>query len=239
MLLQATLNGPLSKRDHPTVPTTLGELVEDARRCARAGAGGFHVHPRDDDGREQLTAIVVDRTARAIRDATGLPVGVTTGEWIEPDLERRLALIKRWTAPDYATVNLSEAGSDQVMRALLEREIGIEAGVWTVQDVDRLASSGMADRLLRVCIEPVDLRASGAVEFVDEIHAALDRHGIGAPRLQHGDGDATWVLLTDAVRRGMATRIGLEDTVLLPDRTRASGNGALVLAARRLGAGDH
>ena len=33
-----------------------------------------------------------------------------------------------------------------------------------------------------------------------------------APLLQHGDGAATWRLLEDAVRAGIDTRIGLEDT---------------------------
>jgi hypothetical protein len=43
-----------------------------------------------------------------------------------------------------------------------------------------------------------------------------DRLGLEASRLQHGDGDATWVLLSDAIRRGIATRIGLEDTLYEP-----------------------
>jgi uncharacterized protein (DUF849 family) len=38
-------------------------------------------------------------------------------------------------------------------------------------------------------------------------------------------------------RRGIDTRIGLEDTVDGPDGSRADGNEALVRAARDLGAG--
>jgi uncharacterized protein (DUF849 family) len=45
------------------------------------------------------------------------------------------------------------------------------------------------------------------------------------------------VLLTDAVRRGLDTRIGLEDTLLGPSGERAANNEALVRAARELGAG--
>jgi uncharacterized protein (DUF849 family) len=54
MLLQATLNGPLTKSDHPSVPVTLEELVTDAADCAAAGARAFHVHPRDISGAEAL-----------------------------------------------------------------------------------------------------------------------------------------------------------------------------------------
>jgi uncharacterized protein (DUF849 family) len=45
------------------------------------------------------------------------------------------------------------------------------------------------------------------------------------------------VLLTDALRRGLDTRIGLEDTLYEPDGTRTRGNAALVRAACTLGAG--
>ena len=92
--------------------------------------------------------------------------------------------------------------------------------------------------MTRVLVEPVDVSAGDAVALVDEIHAALDRLGLTAPRLQHGDGEATWVLLRDAIRRGIDTRIGLEDTVDGPDGARADGNEALVRAARALGAGS-
>lgn len=234
LLLQATLNGALTKADHPAVPISLDELVDDASRCVRAGAGCFHIHPRDSEGREQLTADVVDRTAAAVREATGAPVGVTTGAWIEPDVQRRVELVRQWSAPDYATVNISEPGSELIMNALRQAGIGIEAGVWTVTDVRRLAESGMAEQLVRVCIEPVDLPAEGAAEFVAQIHRELDGQRIEAPRLQHGDGEATWVLLKDAIRRRISTRIGLEDTFDLPDGARTRDNEALVAAAHAL-----
>ena len=123
------------------------------------------------------------------------------------------------------------------MRSLLDAGVGIEAGVWTVQDAQRLASSGLSERVTRVLVEPVEVAAGDAVAVVAEIHAALDALGVSAPRLQHGDGEATWVLIADAVARGADTRVGLEDTLLEPDGGRTAGNAALVRAARRLGAG--
>jgi uncharacterized protein (DUF849 family) len=229
MLLQAALNGPWTKDDHPAVPLSIDELGRDAAACVAAGAGALHLHPRDADGRERLDAIVVDEVVKRVRVA-GVPVGVSTGAWIEPDLERRVALVGAWTAPDYASVNLAEEGADRIMRALLDAGIGIEAGVWSVEDAERLAATGLAGRVLRVLVEPVDAGAD-AVGVVSAIHAALDRLGVAAPRLQHGDGDATWVLLRDAVHRGLDTRIGLEDTRHEPDGARTSGNEALVRAA--------
>jgi uncharacterized protein (DUF849 family) len=238
VLLQAALNGPLAKDRHPGLPVSRQELARDGAACVAAGARAIHLHPRDADGAERLDAEVVDAVVAAVRDACGVPVGVSTGAWIEPDLERRLELLAGWSAPDYASVNLSEEGAAEAMRTLLDAGVGIEAGVWSVQDAERLAASGLGDRVTRILVEPVDVPAGEAVAVVDEIHAALDRLGLTAPRLQHGDGEATWVLLRDAIRRGLETRIGLEDAVEGPDGARTDGNEALVRAARDLGAGS-
>ena len=89
---------------------------------------------------------------------------------------------------------------------------------------------------VRVLVEPVDADPDDATALVARIHATLDRHEIHVPRLQHGDGGATWVLIADAVRRGLDTRVGLEDTLQLPGGSRADGNPALIAAARAMGA---
>lgn len=83
----------------------------------------------------------------------------------------------------------------------------------------------------------MDVRKTDAIPVVDAIREILDRAGVQAPRLQHGDGEATWILIEDAVRRGLDTRVGLEDTLYLPDGSRARSNADLVTAARNLGAG--
>src|SRR2546430_16771681 len=63
-----------------------------------------------------------------------------------PISDRRVADIAGWTAPDYASVNVSERGATELMRALLEAGVGIEAGVWSVEDADRLVATELADR---------------------------------------------------------------------------------------------
>lgn len=241
MLLQAALNGPYTKAEHPAMPVRLAELVRDAVACVAAGARAIHLHPRDAAGREQLDAATIDGTVRAVRDACGVPVGVSTGAWIEPDLSRRLELLREWRAPDYASVNLSEGGALAVVRALLAVGVGIEAGVSTVADAELLGVSGIGGRVTRILIEPgeneVGADAAAALALVGAIHATLDRFALVAPRLQHGDGRVAWPLLADAVRRGSDTRIGLEDVTVGVDGARTAGNAALVRDARGCGAG--
>lgn len=180
----------------------------------------------------------MDEVVTKVRGACGVPVGVTTSAEIEPDPERRLELVRAWRTPDYTSVNVPETGAAEVIETL------IEAGVWTVKDVEWLAASGLGDRLTRILVEPGELqlldsedKALGAIGLVEDIHEALDRFGLTAPRLQHGDGEVTWALLADAIRRGLDTCIGLEDTLHGPNGDRTSGNEALVRAARELGAG--
>jgi len=51
------------------------------------------------------------------------------------------------------------------------------------------------------------------------------------PRLQHSDGESTWVLVADASRRALSTRVGFEDSVVLPNGRCASSNAELVATA--------
>ena len=229
-MLKAAINGARRAGSHPSLPITPDEMAADAAACVRAGAGAIHLHPRDAAGHETLAPREVDETVRAVRAAAGVPVGVTTGAWIEADPERRADLVSAWRAPDMASVNLQEPGAAAVMEALRQAGIGIEAAVWSVDDVDRLAATGAADQLVRVLVEILRPLEDPAAE-ARAIEQRLDHFEITAPRLHHGTGPATWVVLQQAITLGRDIRIGLEDTLLLPDGTVAPSNAALVTEA--------
>lgn len=232
MLLQACLNGPRDVREHPALPLTAADLARDAVACVAAGAQLIHLHPRAPDGRESLEPDLVDRVVQHVRNACGVPVGVSTGEWIEPDPDRRIALVRQWTAPDFASVNLCETGAPDLMRVLLGAGIGVEAGVWSPADADTLATSGVAEAVIRVLVEVVNAPAERAESAAREIDQALDEYPFHRPRLHHGEGEATWQVLEQAVRLGRDIRIGLEDTLHLRDGRQAAGNQELVAAAK-------
>ena len=44
------------KKDHPSVPVTIDEIVETAKACFNAGAGGIHFHLRDENGQHILNS---------------------------------------------------------------------------------------------------------------------------------------------------------------------------------------
>jgi uncharacterized protein (DUF849 family) len=274
--LTACLNGGTSRDEHPAVPFSPEELAAEARSAAASGARAIHVHPRSAAGAQSLAPSDVLPAVAAIRAATGLPVGVTTGIWavsgdtvsgdtvsgdtvsgdtvsgdpvsrarvsrdaVSRATARRLALVAGWTGPDkpdFASVNVNEPGIDALADLLIESlGIPVEAGVWTVADVDLLAGSTLASRAFQVLLEPTSRVASEAVAVASAASVALLERGIAVPQVHHGYGLATWDVIRWAAGAGFRVRIGLEDTTVLPDGAVAAGNGDLVAAAMRLAA---
>ncbi len=236
VLVKACLNGSRSRAEHEAVPLSPHDLAADAQRAVAAGAGALHVHPRRADGSETLESDVCGAAIEKIRAACpGVPVGLSTGVWIEGDPARRLTHVARWTRlPEFVSVNFSEPGTSELCEALVARRIGIEAGLWTVADAEAFVQSGLAERCIRILMEPREADPREAIGTADSIAAVLNRHDARVPRLLHGEGSPTWAVLEAALERGYDVRIGFEDTLELPDGTRAPDNGGLVAAAVRL-----
>jgi uncharacterized protein (DUF849 family) len=233
MLLMVAPNGARTRTEHPAIPLTPQELAHESRAAVAEGAGAIHVHVRDAAGHESLAPDDVARTLDAVRSACpGIPVGVSTGAWIVPDVRQRLLLIRSWEIrPDFASVNLHEAGGVDVIRLLLDKGIGVEAGIWNPSAALTLLASGLADQVLRILIEPAE-EPGDARANLQRIERALGR--IRGARLLHGLGASAWELLQLAAHRHHDARTGFEDTLVLPDGSRAESNAALVAAARRI-----
>jgi uncharacterized protein (DUF849 family) len=148
--------------------------------------------------------------------------------------------------PDFASVNWHEDGADAVAQALLDRGVGVEAGIWHAAGLDAWAASPLRSRCLRVLVEVGDI---GDVDEVGRqaisLVSAVRAHEADVPVLLHGEGASAWPALRLAVELGLDTRVGLEDTLVLPDGRVAAGNAELVDVAWALirggqtGAGAH
>ncbi|WP_018570399.1 3-keto-5-aminohexanoate cleavage protein [Streptomyces sp. PsTaAH-124] len=233
--MQVCLNGSRTARDGATVPLTPDQAAGSAAAAVAAGATEVHVHPRTPCGRESLSPRVVAATVEAIRERVTVPVGVTTGAWTEPGPAARLARVRDWTVlPDLASVNWHEPGAEELAAALLDRGVGVEAGLWSGTDGPaRFAASPLAPRVLRVLAEVTDPAAASAGASARALLTAVgDAHG--RPVLLHGEEAGTWPVLTLAARLGLPTRIGLEDTLHLPDGEPATSNAELVTQALHL-----
>lgn len=232
-LLQACVNGARDAAEHPWLSTDALVVAADAARAVAAGAQEVHVHPKDAEGRDSLAAEDVARWVWAVRASTpGVPVGVTTGAWAEPDVARRVAAIEAWTElPDHASVNWHEAGADQVAAVLLRRGVAVEAGLWDAAGFEVWKRSPVRGECLRVLIELPDEPAEVVRDHATAMVAHVELEEPGIPILLHGEEGSTWPVFDLSIELGLASRIGLEDTLLLPDGSAAPGNAALVRAA--------
>jgi uncharacterized protein (DUF849 family) len=229
-MVQVCLNGPRGAADGSAVPLTPSAMAESAAEAVAVGATDIHVHPKTPCGRDSLSPRVVAETLEAIRARVSVPVGVTTGAWAEPDPAARVARVLSWTVlPDHASVNWHEPGAEETAAALIDLGVGVEAGIWSGTDAaERFAVSPLGPKVLRVLAEVTDTEApeASARTLLAELGPAH-----GRPVLLHGEDAGAWPVLRLAGRLGLATRMGLEDTLFLPDGQRALSNAQLVAEA--------
>jgi 3-keto-5-aminohexanoate cleavage enzyme len=93
LITVAPTGAETSKADVPQLPTTLEELVREARACEAAGASLVHVHVRDADHRPTLDPVRLRDTVQALREQTDLIVQLSTGGSVHDPLERRLTVL--------------------------------------------------------------------------------------------------------------------------------------------------
>jgi len=233
LIVQACINGARDAAFHPALPVNPEAMARDSAACVAAGAAEVHLHARGPVGRESLSPSAVDAAVSAIRrTCPGTLFGVSTGAWIERDDNRTLAAIDGWRElPDYASVNLSEAAAPAVIDRLRRRGVGVEAGLASVADAERLIALNLGGLALRLLIEVSQQDVDEALAVVEGIDKLMTRAGVRRPMLVHGCDATVWRFVALAAERRWSTRVGLEDGATLPNGATAPDNAALVAAA--------
>jgi uncharacterized protein (DUF849 family) len=238
MLIKVALNGGRKRSEHPGIPITALELGAEAAASVAAGAEAIHFHARSPNEKESVRPEDVAAGLVGIRSrVAGTPVGVSTGAWIEPDVERRYDAVSRWMVlPDFASVNFKEDGAAILAELLMSKGVAVEAGISDVAGTSIFLRSGLEPRCLRLLIEPMEQDLGRALENLRTMLAVLDEGRSDCSRVVHGMGATAWDLIDEAVARGYGTRVGFEDVLTLPGGGGASGNAELVAeAVRRMG----
>lgn len=237
MLLKAAINGNRAPAEHPGILVSPDQIAVNVEAAVARGAGAVHVHPRAKDGTESLRRADIEAVVAAVRErCPSIPIGISTGEWIETQPEARLERVSQWGGlVDFASVNFHEDGAIDVARRLLELGIGVEAGLFHAGAVQVLVESGLAEHCLRLMFEPGESESSAALQNVQAMEEALRRNEVlNDCVLLHGYDATAWSLLAAARKRGYDTRIGFEDTLALPDGCTATSNAQLIEAANEL-----
>ena len=114
---------------------------------------------------------------------------------------------------------------------LRRRGIGVEAGLASVADAERLAALNLGGLAFRMLIEVSQQDVGQALAVVDGIEKTLNRAGVRRPMLVHGSDWTVWRFVALAAERRWSTRVGLEDGKTLPNGALAEDNAAIVAAA--------
>jgi uncharacterized protein (DUF849 family) len=230
-MVKACLNGDRSRGDHPAVPVTPEELATAAYHAAAAGAVAVHFHPRGADGKESLAWSDVRPAVVAVRErCPGLALGVATRQEIVPDLAERLALLSEWEAePDFASVNWHEDGAEQVAGLLVDRGIGIEAGLFTPAAARNFLT--WRGPVVRVLVEALPGISPGP-DGVAAAQAILAELPDGFEVVVHGENEWAWPVLEWARANGYGLRAGLEDMLTGPSGEPVADNAELVTFMR-------
>tara|TARA_R110002020_G_scaffold53338_3_gene149276 strand:+ start:6839 stop:7597 length:759 start_codon:yes stop_codon:yes gene_type:complete len=139
-----------TKVDHPALPINLSEIVETARQCYLAGAGGLHAHVRDTAGKHILDAgIYRELLAEMALAVPDMLVQITTeavGSY-SPVEQRKLV---RDVRPEMVSVALCEMVPDGAQAEAADfyhwahdEEIAVQHILYDQTDIEAL------DRLLQ------------------------------------------------------------------------------------------
>ncbi|WP_025605728.1 3-keto-5-aminohexanoate cleavage protein [Pontibacter actiniarum] len=232
-MIQIALNGA---RKESIVPKTTESIVASAVAACIKGADSIHFHPRDAEGNETLESIFVEEQIAALRkELSRVPVGISTGEWIEPDLNTRLEQISSWKVmPDFVSVNYDEAGAEEVTELVTKKGIQIEAGLSKLEAAKSFGQLFSKGRFRRILMEPQEQEFALAFETVQKIENHLNDAGVRLPILLHGFDKTCWEFIKVAFSKNYETRIGFEDVLILPDGRKAKTNAELLVQALQL-----
>ena len=244
----APTGAEIAKADWPQLPTTVAELVAEARACEAAGAALIHVHVRDAQARPTLDLGRLRETVAALRESTGLIVQLSTGGSVHDPYDARLAVLD--AEPDSCsltcgTVNFGdEVFSNpwpfvvELFRRARERRIVPEFELF---DLGHVATLG---RLLDTCGLPFGGKVH--CDFVLGVPGGMPATtvalvaGVSALPPQVTSWSATGVgrghlpVMAGALSLGGHLRVGMEDTLFLAKGRPVTSNAQLVERATDL-----
>jgi 3-keto-5-aminohexanoate cleavage enzyme len=237
-----------AKADVPQLPTTLDELVAEAKACEAAGAGLVHVHIRGADARPTLDLGRLKETVAALREGTGLVVQLSTGGSVHDPLAARLRVLE--AAPDSCSLTCGTVnfGDDVFLNPwpfMVELyEAAREAQVVPEFELFDLGHVAALHRLLDTCGLPYGGKVH--CDFVLGVPGGMPGTaqalvaGVQALPPQVTSWSATGIgrthlpVLAAALSLGGHLRVGMEDNIVYARGRQVRSNAELVERAARL-----
>lgn len=236
MLIKIALNGARSKNENKFIPHSLIEIEREVKLLFKYNYKVFHIHCYDESGNESLKPKDVNQLVSVVKNISPeIQIGISSGDWIEPILEKRKNYITSWDLiPDFISVNMIEDDAVEISNLLISRGVMVEAGLNEREAAEIFVKSNLNTSCCRILIEPESEIFDHAIQEVNEIEKILDSANMQIPRLLHGFNSVSWDMLIEAKRRGYDSRMGMEDTIYLENGEMVKSNLVLLEYANKV-----
>ncbi|MDP2303234.1 MAG: 3-keto-5-aminohexanoate cleavage protein [Ignavibacteria bacterium] len=236
MFIKIALNGARPKEQNKYLPHSLAEIEKEVDLLYNYGCKVFHIHCYDKNGNESLKPNDVNNLVLLVKNISPeIQIGISSGDWIEPDLEKRKGYIKSWkNIPDFISVNMIEDDSIEISKLLISKGVKIEAGLNEKKAAEIFVKSNLEKDCCRILIEPEPEELYSAIQVIIEIEKVLDASDVKISRLLHGFNSVSWDILREAKRRGYDSRMGMEDTIYLENGEMVKSNLELIQCANKI-----
>ena len=248
LITVAPTGAETAKADCPQLPTTLDELVAEAKACEALGASLVHVHIRDAEHQPTLDPVRLRDTVQALREQTNLIVQLSTGGSVHDPLETRLHVLDAEPDSCSLTCGTTNFGNDvfanpypfmeQLYQQAQEREVVPEFELF---DLGHVAS-------MRRLIDAYGLPYGGRVhvDFVTGVPGGMPGTtaalvaGVQALPPEVTSWSATGIgrthlsIMAAALSMGGHLRVGMEDNLTFARRVPVRDNAQLVERAAEL-----
>jgi uncharacterized protein (DUF849 family) len=248
LITVAPTGAETAKADCPQLPTTLDELVAEAKACEALGAALIHVHIRDAEHQPTLDPVRLRDTVQALREQTSLIVQLSTGGSVHDPLEQRLKVLDAEPDSCSLTCGTTNFGNDvfsnpypfmeQLYQQAQEREVVPEFELF---DLGHVAS-------MRRLIDTYGLPYGGRVhvDFVTGVPGGMPGTtaalvaGVQALPAEVTSWSATGIgrthlaIMAAALSMGGHLRVGMEDNLTFARRVPVRDNAQLVERAADL-----
>src|SRR3954447_19208202 len=249
LITVAPTGAETSKADVPQLPTTLEELVREAKACEAAGASLVHVHVRDGEHRPTLDPVRLRDTVQALREQTDLVVQLSTGGSVHDPLEQRLQVLD--AEPDSCSLTMGTVnfGDDvfsnpwgfikELYAQTKEREVVPEFELFDlghVQALHRLLKEDGLPYGERVHCDLVMNVPGGMPGTTDALVAAVNALPSQTTSWSAtGIGRSALTVALASLSKGGHLRVGMEDVLTLAKGVNVEHNEQLVARAVELG----
>lgn len=226
----------LGRADHPALPITQAEVVDCARACFAAGAGGLHAHVRDDAGAHLLDGAAYRDLLRDLQRAVpdmALQITTEAAGIYEADHQMQVALDAGADMVSASVREILRAGPEaarEFYAACVAQGIAVQHILYDLADCDLLAQTLGAAELARPELQLIYVLGRYSTDGLSD-PADLDGFvtWLGAQRITPdwalcAFGPTETACLTKAARHGGKCRVGFENSLYLSDGRIAADN---------------